>query len=258
MLFFCLTMSSTFDAFSIDVTHSSYLKQRPSHTILYSKGGVSKSRYANEEEKKQAEWESNYRKRNGALALKQKLQSMGIQSIEDVIRERKKSSEMASQPEKKRGALSTIDIIKGTFSGIGSDKSSSNSIPSKASSSVQEDEGYGLLGTLSRAGPIPLTYRLFLSSQYEAAVTKFMLREKCTRIEAMANMDYYFRNPNDWIEMRKKYEKTGVKVDLVNMNQDPKSLALVAIWGTVSTFYIWRIYAFVVLGIDYKDNFWGF
>ena len=77
-------------------------------------------------------------------------------------------------------------------------------------------------------------------------------------MEAMANMDYYFRNPNDWIQLRKKYEATGVKIDLINMNQDPKSLALVAIWGTVSTFYIWRIYAFVVLGIDYKDNFWGF
>jgi len=124
--------------------------------------------------------------------------------------------------------------------------------------SVEAGEGYNILGTLSRAGPIPLFYRLFLSSQYEAAINKFTLREGCSRIEAQANMDYYFRNPNDWIAMRKRAERTGVKLDLVNMNQDPLSITLVGVWGTVSTFYIWRIYAFVILGIDYKDNFWGF
>ena len=101
---------------------------------------------------------------------------------------------------------------------------------------------------------------VFLSDQYAAAVDKFMLREGpgCSRDETQANMDY-FRNPNDWIAMRKRQEEaSGVKLDLVNMNQDPTSLLLVAVWGTVSTFYIWRIYAFVVLGIDYREKFWGF
>jgi len=26
----------------------------------------------------------------------------------------------------------------------------------------------------------------------------------------------------------------------------------------ISTFMIWRIYQYNILGIDYKDNFWGF
>ena len=57
----------------------------------------------------------------------------------------------------------------------------------------------------------------------------------------MANMDKYFENPNDWLAIRMEYEKTGYKVDLVNANQDPKSLALVTVWGTFITLLLGRM-----------------
>ena len=213
--------------------------------------GAGKSRYLNEAERLQAENEDNYRKRNGALALKQKLAREGRASVAELVRARQAAGGEADNKQK-QGALQPLDILKGSLS--------SASVGGRSAVPSQGGTGYGPLGTLSRAGPIPLFYRVFLSDQYAAAVDKFMLREGagCSRDEAQANMDYYFRNPNDWIAMRKRQEASGVKLDLVNMNQDPTSLLLVAVWGTVSTFYIWRIYAFVVLGIDYRDNFWGF
>ena len=178
-------------------------------------------------------------------------------SITDIIKERQagEGKNVGVEDKKKTGGpVRPLDVIKGTFGAASKPGTSAPTTIPKG----QGGEGYSLLGTLTRAGPIPLFYRIALSSQYEAAVDKFILREGCSRAVAMANMDYYFRNPNDWIALRKREEKTGVKVDLLNMNQDPTSLALVAFWGTLSTFYIWRIYAFMILGRDYKTDLLGF
>jgi len=80
--------------------------------------GQGKSRYANEEEKQQAEWELNYRKKNGALALKQKLKTLGKRSIDDIIKERQSGSSGGGTGEgvpPKRGGLNPFDILKGLF-----------------------------------------------------------------------------------------------------------------------------------------------
>jgi hypothetical protein len=122
----------------------------------------------------------------------------------------------------------------------------------------KDDEGYGLVGTLTRQGPIPAFIRIFQADNYYLAVDKFMLQERCDRTEAMANMDAYFNDPIGWQLKRKEFEKTGVKYDYVNVGQGGKKLALTAFWGVVSTFYIWRIYQYTVNGVDYKENFWGF
>jgi hypothetical protein len=158
----------------------------------------------------------------------------------------KENGKTGVEEEKKNVYMSVVDVWKGTLSGVGKPAPVVPTPPSTAAD--MGGEGYPLIGTLTRSGPVPLFYRVFLSGQYEAAVNKFMLMEKCSRVEAMANMDYYFQNPNDWLAMRMQYEKTGKKVDIVNANQDPKSLALVAIWGTGITLLLGRMaYGAVIL-----------
>jgi hypothetical protein len=125
------------------------------------------------------------------------------------------------------------------------------------SSKKEADEGYDLVGTLTRQGPIPAFVRVFQAEKYNQAVDKFMLQDKCGRTEAMANLDAYFNDPTGWQLKRKEFEKTGIKKDYVNLGQARSELALTAFWGTVSSLYLWRIYQYTVLGIDYKDNFWG-
>eukprot|EP00977_Amphora_coffeiformis_P003299 scaffold609_cov170-Amphora_coffeaeformis.AAC.53 len=123
---------------------------------------------------------------------------------------------------------------------------------------LEDDEGYGILGSLTRQGPIPVFVRIFQADNYNLSVEKFMAQDKCSRTEAMANMDAYFNDPTGWQIQRKKFEKTGVRPDYVNAGQSQKSLALTAVWGVISSWFIWRIYQYNFLGVDYEDNFWGF
>lgn len=123
---------------------------------------------------------------------------------------------------------------------------------------LQDDLGYDIMGTLSRQGPIPAFMRLFKAQEYNEAVEKFMAREMCSRIEAMANMDAYFNDPLGWQLARKTYEQTGYKPDYVNAGQSVQQIVLTTIWGIVSTYFIWRIYEYKFLHVDYRDNFWGF
>jgi len=136
---------------------------------------------------------------------------------------------------------------------------SSNKKLQRLSATNDEEDGYGLVGTLTRQGPIPAFIRVFQSDNYYAAIDKYMLRERCSRLEAMANMDAYYNDPTGWLIKQAQYNKTGkAKPDYVNMGQSKNQLALTAFWGTVSSYYIWRIYQYSVMGVDYKDNFWGF
>ena len=67
------------------------------------------------------------------------------------------------------------------------------------------EEGYDVIGTLLRNGPVPTFTRLTNPDDYEQAVFKFQAKEKCDINTAQGNMDAYFENPNDWY------------VDLANM-----------------------------------------
>jgi hypothetical protein len=113
-------------------------------------------------------------------------------------------------------------------------------------SEVEEEKFYDLLGTLVRAGPIPIIFRIFSKSKYEAAVQKFKMREKCSLQEAQANMDFYFRNANDWLAQRVRDEKRGIKTDYLNMSQDPASIALTLTWGTLASYLTVRIFLALV------------
>ena len=62
---------------------------------------------------------------------------------------------------------------------------------------INNQEGYGPLGSLIRQGPVPFLIRLVNPTTYDAAVDKYMKLEKCDRITAQANMDAYFMDPSN-------------------------------------------------------------
>ena len=103
----------------------------------------------------------------------------------------------------------------------------------------EEDESYDAIGTLIRQGPVPYFIRITNPDTYNAAVEKYMMKEGCSKIEAMANMDAYFQDPNGWAGNKLK-EKSGKisKIDYVNMNTDPFQLVITGIWavGIISLF----------------------
>eukprot|EP01041_Mallomonas_annulata_P002253 gene2253-4376_t len=111
----------------------------------------------------------------------------------------------------------------------------------------EADSGYGPMGSLIRQGPVPFFIRLAKPDTYDAAVKKYMALEKCSRIEAQANMDAYFQDPNGWAGEKLRSRTTGKKIDYVNMNQGPGDLALTAVWavGIISLF--WRVFQVQVL-----------
>ena len=97
---------------------------------------------------------------------------------------------------------------------------------------MDDDEGYDPLGSLTRQGLVPYVIRIVNPSTYDAAVLKYMKLEKCSKTEAMANMDAYFADPNGWAA-RKIKEKKGLvpKTDYVNSNQDQSGILLTLTWS---------------------------
>ena len=95
-----------------------------------------------------------------------------------------------------------------------------------------EDEGYDTLGTLIRFGPVPFFIRIAKPDTYNAAVLKYMNKEKVPKIEAQANMEAYFSDPNGWASNKLK-EKSGkiAPIDYVNMNTDKSQLVLTGVWA---------------------------
>lgn len=92
------------------------------------------------------------------------------------------------------------------------------------------EEGYGLVGTLLRNGPLPFFTRLTNPDDYNQAVLKFQASEKCTRNVAQGNMDAYFENPNDWAYQRMVEQNGGYKRDY-GEPPDTKQVALTVTWG---------------------------
>ena len=110
--------------------------------------------------------------------------------------------------------------------------------------------GYGPFGSLTRQGPVPLFIRLTNPDTYEAAVDKYARQEGCSRLEAMANMDAYFADPNGWAgdKLREKNGKMPPR-DYINVNQNPFNLALTAIWAVGILGLFWRIFQVQILGV---------
>lgn len=93
--------------------------------------------------------------------------------------------------------------------------------------------GYGPVGSLYRAGPVPFFQRIFNPDTYEQAVLKYMAQDGCDRIEAQGNMDAFLENPNDWAYQKMTEKEGGPKRDYANANMDPQQIVLSTVWACV-------------------------
>jgi hypothetical protein len=110
------------------------------------------------------------------------------------------------------------------------------------------EEGYGLVGTLLRNGPVPFFTRLTNPDDYTQAVLKFQASERCSKNVAQGNMDAYFENPNDWAYQRVEEEKGGYKKDY-GAAPDGKQVALTVTWGLGVTYFLSNL-ALELVGLD--------
>eukprot|EP00529_Nitzschia_sp_RCC80_P036575 CAMPEP_0113463242 /NCGR_PEP_ID=MMETSP0014_2-20120614/12538_1 /TAXON_ID=2857 /ORGANISM="Nitzschia sp." /LENGTH=190 /DNA_ID=CAMNT_0000355193 /DNA_START=57 /DNA_END=629 /DNA_ORIENTATION=- /assembly_acc=CAM_ASM_000159 len=107
------------------------------------------------------------------------------------------------------------------------------------------EEGYDVVGTLLRNGPVPTFTRLTNPDDYEQAVFKFQAKEKCNINQAQGNMDAYFENPNDWAFQRMTEERGGYKRDY-GAPLDPKDVSLRLVWGGgITSYLIYLVSTFV-------------
>ena len=52
----------------------------------------------------------------------------------------------------------------------------------------ESSAGYGPIGSLIRAGPLPFIQRIINSDNYDQGVLKYMAKEGVSRVEAQGNM----------------------------------------------------------------------
>ncbi|KAJ1640849.1 hypothetical protein T492DRAFT_926525 [Pavlovales sp. CCMP2436] len=110
--------------------------------------------------------------------------------------------------------------------------------------SANEEEGYGPIGSLLRQGPTPFVQRLISEEKYQQSVLYFRRENPgCSQMEAQGNMDAYLANPNDWAIIKMKAKKGGYEPDFANMNLDPKTLALTAVWSSILAVISYRMIA---------------
>lgn len=115
---------------------------------------------------------------------------------------------------------------------------------------LDPDVGYGLMGTLTRQGPVPVFIRMAKPETYAQAVEKFQRKKGCSLLEAQASMDAYFADPNGFLGDEVRVQKGLMSPrDYVNVNQSPFNLVLTAIWAAGITGLFFRIYQVQVLGV---------
>mmetsp|Transcript_13494 Transcript_13494/g.28512 ORF Transcript_13494/g.28512 Transcript_13494/m.28512 type:complete len:198 (-) Transcript_13494:42-635(-) len=127
--------------------------------------------------------------------------------------------------------------------------------------------GYGIIGSLYRAGPVPVIQRVFNPDKYEQAVLKYMAQEGVNRVEAQGNMDAYLENPQDWAYQKMCEKNKGApKKDYANANMDPKQIILSTLWAGVVVVFFYDLVTGVAEGrygkADGTDllhgNLWNF
>jgi len=96
-------------------------------------------------------------------------------------------------------------------------------------SAETEDETYGPIGSMLRGGPNPALIRVLQPDQYDQAVFKYMAQTKCSRAEAMGNMDAYFNNAADWAYQKSEEARGRTQVDYTELK--PKQAVLVLTWA---------------------------
>lgn len=95
------------------------------------------------------------------------------------------------------------------------------------------DDGYDLMGSLMRQGPVPFLMRVFYEDKYETSVTMYQLKKGCSRTEAMSNIDAYLEDPNSWMLQKLSEEKGGYTRDYTKVNTKPHEMLLTACWATM-------------------------
>ncbi len=76
-----------------------------------------------------------------------------------------------------------------------------------------------------------------------------MATEKCSRIEAMGNMDAYLENPQDWAYQKMCERQKGAAVkDYANANMDSKQIVLSTIWAGVVVVFFYDVVTGVAEG----------
>jgi hypothetical protein len=108
-----------------------------------------------------------------------------------------------------------------------------------------DEDGYNIIGTLTRFGPQPALIRIFQPAKYEQAVKNWMEASGCSRAEAQASMDFYFFDPNGWQLNR----MTGANPNYLSTGQEKKDLALTVLFGVGVS--IWLVY-----GVSYWIDYW--
>lgn len=111
-----------------------------------------------------------------------------------------------------------------------------------------EEDAYGPVGSLIRAGPIPFFTRLVNGDSYEQGVLKFMASEGMNRKEAQGNMDAYLENPNDWAYQKLQEQKGAPKKDYANANTSPKQLVLSGIWACIVFWFFGTLFSGIANG----------
>ena len=114
------------------------------------------------------------------------------------------------------------------------------------------EAGYPLVNTLLLHGPKPFLQRVLNKDDYEQGVLKFMAGDKCSRQEAMGNMDAYLNNPNDWAYNRLTWENGGYKPDYVTLKQE--AVVLTVTWSAI----VLTIASRVVWSLSTGNDFWSF
>lgn len=120
--------------------------------------------------------------------------------------------------------------------------------------SKEEATGYGVVKTLLLYGPAPTLRRVLQPYEYNQAVLKFMATEGCSRDVAQGNMEYYFRNPNDWFARRLLEEKRGgERFDYITL--EPTDLVLRLIWTGLVLLFFQQLFNKIATGeIDLTKN----
>mmetsp|Transcript_21092 Transcript_21092/g.56813 ORF Transcript_21092/g.56813 Transcript_21092/m.56813 type:complete len:175 (-) Transcript_21092:382-906(-) len=111
--------------------------------------------------------------------------------------------------------------------------SSRSAVVADAKIPWDDDQGYGPIGSLIRQGPTPFFQRLVDPAKYEKSVKMYMIKNRCSRMEAQGNMDAYLADPNGWTLTKLNAKKGGYEPDYANINTDPKQLILTAVWASV-------------------------
>ena len=105
------------------------------------------------------------------------------------------------------------------------------------------EDGYGIIETIVRNGPLPFFQRIINADAYEQSVLKYMATAKVGRKEAQGNMDASLENQADWAYQKVQESKGAPKKDYAK-SPSPKQFALAGTWyvGVISLLHYCHLF----------------